>query len=91
MNFRSIGSLNLSKVAVKGVAETLEQHKGDNIESKGIKAHFNFDESGLLQITSVEAVFEKNVTVKEQVMFKPSFYKSCNSKKATFSFFSRRP
>jgi hypoxia up-regulated 1 len=67
-NFRAIGSLNLSKVAVKGVAEALDQNKGENIESKGIKAHFNFDESGLLQITSVEAVFEKNVTVIEQVV-----------------------
>jgi hypoxia up-regulated 1 len=35
-----IGSLNLSKVLVKGVAAALEKNAGENIESKGIKAHF---------------------------------------------------
>ena len=39
---RFIGGLNLSKVSVKGVAAALEKHTGENIESKGIKAHFRY-------------------------------------------------
>jgi hypothetical protein len=45
----------------------LEKHKNEeNVEAKGVKAHFNIDDSGLLHVTSVESVFEKTVTVEEQ-------------------------
>jgi hypothetical protein len=40
LGFSFLGSLNLSKVDVKGVAAALEKHSAENIESKGIKAHF---------------------------------------------------
>jgi hypothetical protein len=41
-SFSFIGGLNLSKVSVKGVAAALEKNSAENIESKGIKAHFRF-------------------------------------------------
>lgn len=54
-----IGSLNISKVAVTGVRAALEKHTGDNVESKGIKAHFAMDDSGVLTLVGIEATFEK--------------------------------
>ena len=50
-----------------GVPGNLEKHKDAvNTESKGIKAHFNIDDSGLLHVTGIESVFEKTITVEEQ-------------------------
>ena len=63
----SIGNTHLAHIQVKGVAEALNKHKNDaNTETKGVKAHFNLDDSGLIQVTSVESVFEKTITVEEQ-------------------------
>ncbi|XP_075460319.1 hypoxia up-regulated protein 1 isoform X2 [Ascaphus truei] len=50
------GSLNLTTVKLNGVGESFQ--KRSDYESKGIKAHFNMDESGLLSLDRVEAVFE---------------------------------
>merc|ERR1712051_246582 len=62
-----IGKTHLSHVQVEGVPDALEKHKDDiNTESKGIKAHFNLDDSGLLHVTGIESVFEKTTTVEEQ-------------------------
>ena len=62
-----VGNQKLSHVEVEGVAEALEKNlKEENVESKGIKAHFNLNDSGLLKLTSIEAVFEKNITVEQQ-------------------------
>ena len=62
-----VGNTHLAYVQVKGVADALNKHKEEtNVETKGIKAHFNLDDSGLLQVTSVESVFEKTITVEEQ-------------------------
>merc|ERR1712107_157228 len=61
-----IGSHNLSSVLVKGVAGALDNNKGDNIETKGVKAHFTLDDSGLFTCTAIESVFEKTVSVEEQ-------------------------
>merc|ERR1712213_94223 len=62
-----IGKTHLSHVQVEGVPGALDKHKeAINTESKGIKAHFNLDDSGLLQITGIESVFEKTITVEEQ-------------------------
>jgi len=58
---KAFGSLNVTKVELKGVAEALAKH-GNEGEPKGVKAHFNMDESGILSLTLVEAVFEKNST-----------------------------
>ena len=40
----------------------MENNTGDNIESKGVKAHFNLDDNGLLSVTAVEAAFEQTIS-----------------------------
>ncbi|XP_045499638.1 hypoxia up-regulated protein 1 [Colias croceus] len=60
-----IGPLNLSQVVLSGVNEALNKNTGENVESKGIKAHFNMDDSGLLNLVNVEFVAEKTVTEDE--------------------------
>lgn len=61
----NIGSLNLTKVSLTEVAKKLNANKADNVESKGIKAHFVLDDSGLFSLANVELVLEKTV-VKEE-------------------------
>uniref|UniRef100_A0A8C5PWA5 Hypoxia up-regulated protein 1 n=1 Tax=Leptobrachium leishanense TaxID=445787 RepID=A0A8C5PWA5_9ANUR len=58
------GSLNLTTVKLKGVGDSFQ--KRSDYESKGIKAHFNMDESGLLSLDRVEAVFETVVEEKPE-------------------------
>lgn len=58
----NIGGLNLSQVVLSGVGAALAKHTGDNVEHKGIKAHFNMDDSGILNLVNVEFVAEKVVT-----------------------------
>ncbi|PSN31698.1 Hypoxia up-regulated protein 1 [Blattella germanica] len=65
LEVQAIGPLNLSKVELTGIAEALGKHQGNNIESKGIKAHFAMDESGLLNLANVELVVEKTLTEEE--------------------------
>lgn len=60
-----IGSPNLTQVVLSGVAAALAKHTGDNVEHKGIKAHFNMDDSGMLNLVNVEFVAEKTVTEDE--------------------------
>uniref|UniRef100_A0A673YVK6 Hypoxia up-regulated protein 1 n=1 Tax=Salmo trutta TaxID=8032 RepID=A0A673YVK6_SALTR len=45
------GSLNLTTVQLSGVGSSFQKHTG--AESKGIKAHFNMDESGMLLLDRV--------------------------------------
>lgn len=54
-----LGKLNLSKIALSDIAKTFEDNTGENIEAKGIKAHFHLDDSGILTVSGVEAVFER--------------------------------
>ncbi|RWS21999.1 hypothetical protein B4U80_06504 [Leptotrombidium deliense] len=56
-------NLMLKKVSVKGVSDAMEKHKDK--DSKGIKAHFRMDESGLLHLDRVEISYEYKV--EEQV------------------------
>ncbi|XP_031428030.1 hypoxia up-regulated protein 1 isoform X2 [Clupea harengus] len=58
------GSVNLTTVRLTGVGTSFQKH-GD-AESKGIKAHFNMDESGVLMLDRVESVFETIVEEKEE-------------------------
>merc|ERR1712110_1303474 len=52
---------------VKGVKEALDKNLvGENIETKGVKAHFQLDDSGILSISSVESTFEKTISPEEQ-------------------------
>merc|ERR1712083_805731 len=39
---------------------------GDNVETKGVKAHFFLDDSGILSCTTIESVFEKTISPEEQ-------------------------
>lgn len=57
-----IGALNLTQVVLSGVGDALNKHTGENVEHKGIKAHFNLDDSGILNLVNVEFVTEKTVT-----------------------------
>ena len=43
-----LGYLNLTSNRVTGVSAAFEKNTGDHIETKGIKAHFNLDDSGML-------------------------------------------
>uniref|UniRef100_W5MEP3 Uncharacterized protein n=1 Tax=Lepisosteus oculatus TaxID=7918 RepID=W5MEP3_LEPOC len=62
--FRVFGSHNLTTVALKGVGSSFKKHT--EAESKGIKAHFNMDESGVLTLDRVESVFETIVEEREE-------------------------
>merc|ERR1719382_2158672 len=61
-----LGSNNITSVLVKGVKEALDGNLGDAIETKGVKAHFQLDDSGILTCTHVESVFEKTISPEEQ-------------------------
>ncbi|CAK1582611.1 unnamed protein product [Parnassius mnemosyne] len=61
-----VGTLNLSQVVLTGVRDALSKHSGENIEHKGIKAHFNMDDSGILNLVNVEFVAEKTVTEEDE-------------------------
>ncbi|CAK1543227.1 unnamed protein product [Leptosia nina] len=58
----NIGSINLTQVVLTGVNEALRKNVGENVENKGVKAHFNMDDSGILNLVNVEFVAEKTVT-----------------------------
>ena len=61
-----LGSQNITSVVVKGVKEAIDSNTDENIETKGVKAHFAMDDSGIVTVTSVESVFEKTISVEEQ-------------------------
>lgn len=65
IEIQALGDLNLSKVELTGVVEAINKHQGNNVESKGIKAHFAMDESGILNLANVELVVEKTLTEEE--------------------------
>lgn len=56
----NIGSLNISKVQLTNVAKLLEEKIKDGVESKGIKAHFYLDDSGVFSLVNVELLLEKS-------------------------------
>uniref|UniRef100_A0A8C5PVK1 Hypoxia up-regulated protein 1 n=1 Tax=Leptobrachium leishanense TaxID=445787 RepID=A0A8C5PVK1_9ANUR len=58
------GSLNLTTVKLKGVGDSFQ--KRSDYESKGIKAHFNMDESGLLKLgNTISSLFGGGSTTQE--------------------------
>ncbi|XP_058449575.1 hypoxia up-regulated protein 1 [Malaya genurostris] len=61
---RNMGSLNLTRVSLKEVGKKINSSVTENVVSKGIKAHFSLDDSGLFSLANVELVLEK--TVKEE-------------------------
>ncbi|XP_033641223.1 hypoxia up-regulated protein 1-like [Asterias rubens] len=64
-DLKSFGSTNLMTYTLKGVEKALK--KRSDAESKGIKAHFRLDESGVLHLDTVESVFEKTENVMVEV------------------------
>ncbi|XP_073730461.1 hypoxia up-regulated protein 1 [Misgurnus anguillicaudatus] len=63
-DIKVFGSQNLTTVKLSGVGSSFKKHS--DAESKGIKAHFNMDESGVLLLDRVESVFETIVEEKEE-------------------------
>nr|XP_055064257.1 hypoxia up-regulated protein 1 [Misgurnus anguillicaudatus] len=63
-DMKVFGSQNLTTVKLSGVGSSFKKHS--DAESKGIKAHFNMDESGVLLLDRVESVFETIVEEKEE-------------------------
>ncbi|XP_029672088.1 hypoxia up-regulated protein 1 isoform X1 [Formica exsecta] len=59
----SIGDPKITTIFLSGVTEALEKHAKEGAESKGIKVHFNMDDSGILNLLNVELVSEKLSTV----------------------------
>nr|XP_045598066.1 hypoxia up-regulated protein 1-like isoform X2 [Procambarus clarkii] len=57
---------NISHVVASGVTAAFAKHQKEGSEPKGIKAHFNMDDSGVLTLAAMEAVFEKSILVEEE-------------------------
>ncbi|XP_015428864.1 PREDICTED: hypoxia up-regulated protein 1 [Dufourea novaeangliae] len=62
----AIGNLNLSTITLSGITEALDKHVKEGAESKGIKAHFAMDESGILNLVNVELVSEKTSSAPDE-------------------------
>ncbi|XP_043284263.1 hypoxia up-regulated protein 1 isoform X2 [Venturia canescens] len=56
----ALGSLALARVQLTGVAEAYEKHAQQKADSKGIRAHFKMDDSGILHLQTVELMSEKS-------------------------------
>lgn len=60
-----LGSKTLSRVQLKNITDILEKSENENVVSKGIKAHFSLDDSGIFDLINVELLLEKTVTPDE--------------------------
>ncbi|KAG1687704.1 Hypoxia up-regulated protein 1 [Nymphon striatum] len=60
-DLRQVDMSNISKIKIKGVKNVLSKHNEEDTESKGIKAHFRMDESGILHLDKIhyEIVMKK--------------------------------
>jgi len=54
-----IGNKMAQKAELKGIKAAMEEYADS--ESKGVKAHFRMDESGIIKLESAEATFQKEV------------------------------
>lgn len=59
--FNLLYVLNCILIQSTGVSEALNKYTDPNVESKGIKAHFRLDESGIVNLDGIEAVFDTKV------------------------------
>lgn len=60
---KCLGSLSLSNIKLKGVQDAYAKYQGqEGVDTKGIKAHFAMDDSGILVLQNVELLIEKTVT-----------------------------
>lgn len=55
----NIGSINISKHQLTSVTKLFEEKVADGVESKGIKAHFALDDSGIFSLVNSELILEK--------------------------------
>lgn len=56
----------MSSITLSGITEALDKHAKEGAESKGIKAHFAMDDSGILNLVNVELVSEKSSSAPEE-------------------------
>lgn len=56
----SIGPFNISKIQLNNVGKLMEEKVTEGIDSKGIKAHFYLDDSGIFSLVNVELLLEKS-------------------------------
>ena len=54
-----IGGLNISHVELQKIRELLDKTKNESVDSKGIKAYFALDDSGIFRCISIEYVYDK--------------------------------
>jgi hypoxia up-regulated 1 len=54
-----IGNKMAQKAELKGIKAAIDEYSDS--ESKGVKAHFRMDESGIIRLESAEATFQKEV------------------------------
>ena len=59
------GSTNLQNISLTGVEDAFIKHS-EQAESKGVKAHFKMDDSGILVLDHVESVFEAPEAIAEE-------------------------
>lgn len=60
---KCLGSLSLSNIKLNGVQDAYSKYKSqEGVDTKGIKAHFAMDDSGILVLQNVELLIEKTVT-----------------------------
>lgn len=64
---KCLGSLSLNNIKLNGVQDAYSKYKDqEGVDTKGIKAHFSMDDSGLLVLQNVELLVEKTVTGDEE-------------------------
>jgi hypoxia up-regulated 1 len=67
----NLGPLNITEVKVTGIADAVKKNTaglpdGVHVDTKGVKAHFLLDESGVVRLTAAEFVFEKTENKREE-------------------------
>lgn len=62
----AVGNTNISTIILSGVSEALDKHIKEGAESKGIKAHFAMDDSGILNLVNVELISEKSSSTADE-------------------------
>ncbi|KFB40653.1 AGAP001827-PA-like protein [Anopheles sinensis] len=81
----TLGSHDLARVELSEVAKKLKAGVAENVESKGIKAHFVLDDSGIFSLANVELVLERTVTKEEEEADETTFQRIGNTISKLFS------
>lgn len=88
----NIGALNISKHQLTSVTKLFEEKLVEGVESKGIKAHFALDDSGIFSLVNTELILEKTVQkeVEEEKEGEDIFYPLIIVEKLKFYFVLRK-